>query len=70
MGIKFRLIAMNFLQYAIWGSWLISLGAVVDAYGWPDSWFIFAGYALVVAVVFAVVFKYRHNPAEMGGVKH
>ena len=27
MGIKFRLIAMNFLQYAIWGSWLISLGA-------------------------------------------
>ena len=26
MGIKFRLIAMNFLQYAIWGSWLISLG--------------------------------------------
>ena len=27
MGIKFRLIVMNFLQYAIWGSWLISLGA-------------------------------------------
>ena len=27
MGIKFRLIAMNLLQYAIWGSWLISLGA-------------------------------------------
>ena len=26
--------------------------------------------ALVVAVVFAVVFKYRHNPAEMEGVKH
>ena len=25
MGIKFRLIVMNFLQYAIWGSWLISL---------------------------------------------
>ena len=30
MGIKFRLIAMNFLQYAIWGSWLISLGASPD----------------------------------------
>jgi MFS transporter, NHS family, xanthosine permease len=26
MGIKFRLIAMNFLQFFIWGSWLISLG--------------------------------------------
>ena len=53
---------------AFFGSY--AAGAVVDAYGWPDSWFIFAGYALVVAVVFAVVFKYRHNPAEMEGVKH
>lgn len=45
-------------------------GAVVDAAGWPDSWYIFAGYSLVVAVVFAFVFKYKHNPAEMVGVKH
>ena len=35
-----------------------------------DSWYIFAGYALVVAVVFALVFKYKHNPAEMASVKH
>ena len=41
-----------------------------DAWGWPDSWYIFAGYALVVAVVFALVFKYKHNPAEMASVKH
>ena len=27
MGLKFRLVVMNFLQYAIWGAWLISLGA-------------------------------------------
>jgi len=30
--------------------------------GWSTSWLIFAGYALVVAVVFALVFKYRHVP--------
>lgn len=30
--------------------------------GWADSWFIFAGYSFVVAVVFAVVFKYKHQP--------
>lgn len=30
--------------------------------GWQTSWFIFAGYALVVAVLFALVFKYKHNP--------
>ena len=27
MNIKIRLIVMNFLQYAVWGAWLISLGA-------------------------------------------
>ena len=25
-NIKLRLTVMNFLQYAVWGSWLISLG--------------------------------------------
>lgn len=28
--------------------------------GWNTSWFIFAGYALVVAVLFAVCFRYKH----------
>ena len=53
---------------AFFGSY--AAGAVVDAWGWPDSWYIFAGYALVVAVVFALVFKYKHNPAEMASVNH
>ena len=37
-------------------------GKVVDMYGWPNSWFVFAAYALVVAVLFAVVFRYKHTP--------
>ncbi len=32
------------------------------ATGWSTSWFIFSAYALVVAVVFAFVFKYKHIP--------
>ena len=28
--------------------------------GWNTSWFIFAGYALVVAVLFAICFRYKH----------
>ncbi len=36
--------------------------AVAQTAGWSTSWLIFAGYALVVAVVFAVVFKYKHVP--------
>src|SRR5438874_10671319 len=27
MNVKFRLIAMNFMQFFIWGSWLITIGA-------------------------------------------
>lgn len=42
------------------GSYLA--GWIVDLAGWPNSWFIFAGYSLLVTFVFALVFKYKHNP--------
>ena len=45
-------------------------GWVVDKWGWPLSWYIFAGYALVVAVLFALIFKYKHNPQAKLEVKH
>ncbi|GAB1415094.1 nucleoside permease [Paludibacter sp.] len=32
---------------------------------WPGIWITFAIYALVVAVVFSVVFKYKHNPKDI-----
>lgn len=32
--------------------------------GWNTSWFIFAGYALIVAILFAVLFKYKHRPID------
>lgn len=34
------------------------------AAGWQYAWFVFAAYALVVAVVFAIVFKYNYNPED------
>ena len=45
-------------------------GWVVESWGWPVSWYIFAGYALVVAVLFALVFKYKHNPDVEANVAH
>ena len=49
----------------------LAAGAVIDACdvfntpaNWPKAWFIFAGYALVVAVLFAILFKYKHEPAK------
>lgn len=33
--------------------------------GWSMAWYIFAAYALVVALLFAILFKYRHNPERI-----
>ncbi|MBQ3203524.1 MAG: MFS transporter [Alistipes sp.] len=40
---------------------VVTNGAAV-AEGWSHTWLIFAGYALVVAVLFAVLFRYKHQP--------
>ncbi len=31
-------------------------------HGWSTSWFIFAGFSLVVAILFSIMFKYEHKP--------
>lgn len=31
---------------------------------WPSVWFVFAGYALVVTFLFAILFKYKHAPEK------
>lgn len=32
--------------------------------GWSQAWYVFAAYALVVAVSFAVLFRYKHTPEQ------
>jgi NHS family xanthosine MFS transporter len=55
----------------------IGSGWVVDYFtkdgvkDWVSIWFAFAGYALVLTVVFPLIFKYKHNPEEPAGeVRH
>ena len=36
-------------------------GAIEIWNGWQTSWYIFAGYALIVAIMFAIFFKYKHE---------
>ncbi len=43
---------------------------VLASRDWFSIWMIFAGYALVLAIVFALVFKYKHNPEAIKEVKH
>jgi len=36
--------------------------AVIQLAGWQTSWYIFSAYALVVTVLFAILFRYKHLP--------
>lgn len=48
----------------------VSYFTIENKVQWTSVWFSFAAYALVIAIVFAVVFKYKHNPNETLEVKH
>jgi len=37
---------------------------------WHNLWLGFAGYALVVAILFMIMFKHKHNPEELSEIKH
>ena len=37
---------------------------------WPHIWLAFAAYALVIAILFGIMFKHKHNPEEIGEVSH
>jgi NHS family xanthosine MFS transporter len=52
-------------------------GQVIDTFftqdgvrNWHNIWLSFAGYALVIAIAFAVLFKHDHNPEEVAKVSH
>jgi MFS family permease len=30
--------------------------------GWSNAWYVFAAFALVVGILFAILFKYKHEP--------
>ncbi len=52
-------------------------GIVIDKYftndgirDWHSIWLSFAGYALVIAILFAVLFKHKHNPNDLDHVSH
>lgn len=37
---------------------------------WTNVWFLFAAYAFVVAILFAIFFKHKHNPNAVENVSH
>ncbi len=52
-------------------------GIVIDKFfthdgirDWHNIWFAFSGYALVIAILFAIFFKHKHNPEEIANLNH
>jgi len=43
---------------------------LTHAKNWPGIWYSFAGYALVVAVLFTIFFKYKHDPSKLETINH
>jgi NHS family xanthosine MFS transporter len=37
---------------------------------WHNIWLVFAAYALVVAVLFQLFFKHKHNPKDVAAINH
>lgn len=37
---------------------------------WSNVWFTFAAYAFVIAIAFAILFKYKHDPKELENLEH
>jgi NHS family xanthosine MFS transporter len=45
----------------ITSGWLVDYFTVNGIKDWPSIWFAFAGYALMLGVIFPFVFKYKHK---------
>jgi len=43
--------------------WLVQQNTLGEVTNWSRVWFIFAAYALVIAILFALIFRYRHVPS-------
>lgn len=61
---------------AILGSW--SSGIIIDTFfkgegdlfNWEGIWSTFAIYSLIVAILFAILFKHKHDPKQLAGFNH
>lgn len=61
---------------AFLGSWIS--GIIIGKYfilpngsfDWHGIWLSFAGYALVIAVAFAVLFRHKHEPEKLENISH
>lgn len=47
-----------------------TLSSIVMVKDWHNIWLSFAAYALILAILFAVLFKHKHTPIQTSDIKH
>lgn len=50
--------------------WVVSHYTANNVADWQTIWLVFAGYALVVAILFGILFRYKHDPKSITNVQH
>ena len=50
--------------------WVVDYFSVNSVKDWQSIWFSFAGYALVLGIIFPLVFKYKHERETLVTVRH
>ena len=63
----FGAISGSYLSGIIISKFFTDISGVKD---WHGIWLTFSIYALVIAVLFGIMFKHKHNPEELAEVKH
>src|SRR4029079_11901920 len=50
--------------------WVVDHFTVNGVKDWQSIWFTFAGYALVLGIIFPLVFRYKHVPGDLDKIHH
>ena len=50
--------------------YVVNYNTANKVHNWHNIWLVFAAYSLVVAVLFVLLFKHKHNPEELKTITH
>ncbi len=63
-------IGMFLAQYVVNSYVYDQVDVMAQLEGWRHSWLIFALYSLIVTILFAIIFKYKHKPEDVQNISH
>lgn len=49
----------------LFSGWVVDHFTINGVKNWQSIWFTFSGYALILGIIFPLLFKYKHNPNDL-----